>query len=312
MTRTLADLPEHLQGLQAFVCTPFTDADELDLLRFRENLSDVVHGYGSKPAGCFVACGTGELWALNAAEHRALVRAAVAAVDGSTPVVAGVGYGTKLAVELARAAEAEGADGILVFPPYLVAGPQAGLYQHLREVALAVEIGVIVYHRDNAVLSLESFRRLLELPNVIGVKDGYGDLRLLSEMQAAVDRPFVFGNGMPVAETYAPVYGRFGVRSYSPGIIDFLPELAWVYDRMLECGDTAGVNLLLEEFYRPLAALRSQTSGLGISLVKAGLRLRGRPAGRVRSPLIEATSAQFAELERLIERGLQLSIQSGG
>ena len=64
---------------------------------------------------------------------------------------------------------------------------------------------------------MDTFRRLLALPNAIGAKDGYSDLRLLSEMQAAVARPFIIGNSMPVTETYAPLYARMNVRSYSPG-----------------------------------------------------------------------------------------------
>ncbi len=309
MTRDLAGLPAQLQGLQAFVCTPFGDDGELDLPRFREHLREMVRESGDVPAGCFVACGTGELWSLDMAEHQSLVQAAVEEIDGATPVVAGIGHGTRQAVAMAHAAELAGADAILVFPPYLITGPQEGLYAHLRAIARAVNIGVLVYHRDNAVLSLETFQRLLDFPNVIGLKDGYGDLRLLSDMQTVVQRPFVFGNGMPVAESYAPVYLRSGVRSYSPGIVDFLPELAWAYDRLLVAGDSAGVNLVLEEFFRPLIALRSQTPGLGVALVKAGLRLRGRPAGRVRAPLIEATATQTGVLDGLIRHGLRLALQ---
>jgi 5-dehydro-4-deoxyglucarate dehydratase len=293
--------------MQAFVCTPFTADDEIDLPRFRAHLRALFVDVPRRPAGCFVCCGTGELWSLDATEHRALVRAAVEEVGGLAPVIAGVGYGTRLAIALARAAEDEGADGILVFPPYLIASPQSGLYRHYHALASAVGIGVLVYHRDNAVFAVETIRRLAALPNLIGLKDGHGDLELLTQIRDAVDRPFVLGNGMPVAESYAPAYARIGVRSYSPGIIDFLPEVSWAFDQLLERGDEARVERLLEGFYRPLAALRSQTPGLGVALVKAGLKVRGAPAGGVRAPLVDATAAQVAELERLIEQGLALA-----
>lgn len=307
MKRTVSELPPLLTGLQAFVCTPFTANNEIDLPRFREHLDYLAHGSSSPPKGIFVACGTGEFWSLDVAEHQALIQVAVDAVGRDVPIIAGVGYGTKFAVALARSAQAAGADGILVFPPYLISGPQAGLVEHFRAVISAVEIGVMVYHRDNAVLSIDTFRELAKLPNLIGVKDGFGDLQVLREMQAAIDRPFVFGNGMPVAETYTPTYARIGVWSYSPGIVDFLPELSWAFDRRLQAGDEAGVERLLDGFYRPLATLRAQTPGLGISLVKTGMALRGHAAGGVRAPLVDTTPEQASALAELIERGLALA-----
>ena len=79
------------------------------------------------------------------------------------PVLAGAGYSAPLAIEFARAAEAAGADGVLVLPPYLVVPEQKGLYRHYRAIADAVGIGLILYHRDNAVFTPETVARLAEL-----------------------------------------------------------------------------------------------------------------------------------------------------
>jgi 5-dehydro-4-deoxyglucarate dehydratase len=109
-------LIDSLNGLLGFPVTPFRDSGELDLPRFEEHLTEILD---AEPAALFVACGTGEFASLTLAEHRELVRAAVAHVGGAVPVLAGVGGGTRVAVEFTRSAEESGADGVLVLPPYL-------------------------------------------------------------------------------------------------------------------------------------------------------------------------------------------------
>jgi 5-dehydro-4-deoxyglucarate dehydratase len=78
------------------------------------------------------------------------------------PVVAGVGYGTALAIEFARRAERAGADGILILPQYLIQAEQEGLYRHVVAVCRAVGLGAVVYHRDNCLFELDTMRRLAD------------------------------------------------------------------------------------------------------------------------------------------------------
>src|SRR5215208_2081955 len=116
------ELASPLQGLLSFPVTPFTRANEIDLPRFREHIQYMV---GHHPAGLFVCGGTGEFYSLNLAEYQALVRAAVEEAGGRLPIVAGVGYGTRLALDFVKAAEDAGADGLMVMPPYLLQAEQA-------------------------------------------------------------------------------------------------------------------------------------------------------------------------------------------
>ncbi len=76
------------------------------------------------------------------------------------PVLAGTGYGTAIAREIAIAAEKAGADGLLLLPPYLMHSEQEGLAAHVEAVCAAVKIGVIVYNRDNAILQPDTLARL--------------------------------------------------------------------------------------------------------------------------------------------------------
>ena len=134
-------------GLLSFPVTPFDASNKFDAARYRSNLDWLC---SHEVAGLFAAGGTGEFFSLTPAEVVDVVATAVQQTAGRVPVLAGVGYGTAMATELASAAERAGADGILLLPPYLVFSEQAGLAAHVEAVCKATRLGVIVYNRDNA------------------------------------------------------------------------------------------------------------------------------------------------------------------
>ncbi|MEU2788988.1 5-dehydro-4-deoxyglucarate dehydratase [Streptomyces sp. NPDC007100] len=302
-------LAERLDGLLFFPVTAYGPDGALDPAAFRTH---VRGGVEAGAAAVFACCGTGEFHALTPEEFRDCVAAAVLEAGGRVPVLAGVGYGTALATRFARLAEEAGADGLLAMPPYLVTAGQAGLLRHYGELAAATALPVIVYQRDNAVFTPDTVVALARIPNVIGLKDGLGDLDLLQRIVSAVrtgaeGREFLYFNGLPTAELTAPAYRGLGVRRYSSAVFAFAPEIATAFHRALSDGDDATVTRLLDGFYRPLVELRNQGSGYAVSLVKAGVRLRGTEVGGVRAPLSEPAPEHVEALAALIERGLALA-----
>jgi 5-dehydro-4-deoxyglucarate dehydratase len=295
---TYRELAGRLEGLLAFPVTPFTPGDEIDVPRFREHVEWQLF---FNPAAVFVCGGAGEFWSLSAREYALLVRAGVEQTQGRMPVIAGTGYGMPLAGEFARAAEEAGADGLLVMPPYLLTPEPAGLEAHYRALAGATRLGLILYQRDNAILSPVSLARLAELPNVVGLKDGLGQMeRLLRQRQALGDR-LCFMNGMPTAEMSAPAFAGLGIRSYSSSVYNFVPALACEFYRALCANDAPTMTRLIEGFYRPFVELRDKARGYTVSLLKAGLDLIGRPAGPVRPPLVNPPEEHRAALRRILE-----------
>ncbi|WP_049573330.1 5-dehydro-4-deoxyglucarate dehydratase [Streptomyces sp. SBT349] len=293
--------PAHpLSGLLGFPVTPFRQDGELDLPRFERHLTEMLD---ARPTALFVACGTGEFASLTLAEHRALVRAAVTHLGDEVPVYAGVGGGTRVAIEFAREAEAGGADGILVLPPYLQEGPPAGLVAHYRQIAAATDLALVPYQRANAVFTPEAVGELAGLDQVVAFKDGHGDIELLQRIRTATGGELPLLNGMPTAETYARAYAAVGARAYSSATLAFAPAIARAFYDAFERGDDAAQQVLLREFYVPLTRLRRTTRGYAVSLVKAGLDVQGRSAGPVRPPLVDPSPEHRAELAALIERG---------
>ncbi|MFF8385289.1 5-dehydro-4-deoxyglucarate dehydratase [Streptomyces kanasensis] len=299
-------LAGRLDGLLFFPVTAFGPDGALDLDVFRAH---VRAGVEAGAGAVFACCGTGEFHALTPEEFRACVTAAVEETAGRVPVVAGTGYGTALAVRYARIAEEAGADGLLAMPPYLVVADQAGLLRHYTALAAATALDVIVYQRDNAVLTPQTAVALARVDGIIGLKDGHGDLDLMQRVVSAVRAEgldLLYFNGLPTAELTGPAYRGIGVTLYSSAVFCFAPDIALAFHRALDTGDDATVHRLVDGFYRPLVELRAQGRGYAVSLVKAAVRLGGLEVGGVRPPLSDPAPAHVEELARIVARGRDL------
>ncbi|WP_329429954.1 5-dehydro-4-deoxyglucarate dehydratase [Streptosporangium sp. NBC_01495] len=293
-----------LDGVLFFPVTPFGPDGEPNLPALAEH---VGNGVTAGAGAVFAACGTGEFNALDPAEYGRIVRESVNAAGGRVPVVAGTGGALPLAREFAAQATAQGAAGLLLLPPYLVDAPPAGLVVYVRQVAASTDLPIIVYQRGNARFTPGSVAELAAVPNVVGFKDGLGDLDLLQRIILAVDRPgFTFFNGMPTAEMTVLSYRALGVDLYSSAVFCFAPEIALAFHKAVTARDDTLVTDLLREFYGPLVELRDLVPGYAVSLVKAGVRLRGLDAGPVRPPLVDAAPEHVALLEKLIGTGLRI------
>lgn len=298
MTSTLAELRSHLaEGVLAFPATPFAADLTLDEATLAAHVDDLA---AAKPIALVPAGGAGELFSLSVTEHATVVATTARHAHG-IPVVAGVGGSVAIATEMARAAERAGAAAILLLPPYLITPDQAGLRAYVEHVARAASIGVIVYSRDNGIFTPDSVKRLADsCPNLIGLKDGTGDFEALGVMQRDLRDRLVFINGVPTAEILARQCFAIGIRAYSSAVFSFLPAAALAFYRAIRDNDQATSTRLMNEFYLPLVQLRSRRRGYAVAIIKAGLRIVGRPAGPVRPPLVDLDQAEQLELARLI------------
>ncbi|WP_225827424.1 5-dehydro-4-deoxyglucarate dehydratase [Streptomyces naphthomycinicus] len=297
---TPAELGRHIgSGLLSFPVTHFRAEDHaFDEDAYRAHIA-YLGAY--EVAGLFAAGGTGEFFSLTLPEVERVVAAAADAAPEGTPVLAPAGYGTATAVELAEAAERVGADGILLFPPYLTEASQDGLAAHVEAVCRATSLGVIVYSRANAVYHADTVARLAErCPNLIGFKDGTGDLDAMTRLYASVGDRLTYVGGLPTAETYALPYLELGVTTYSSALFNFVPAFALAFYGAVRERRHADVLRMLNEFVLPYTEIRDRKSGYAVSIVKAGLTATGRPAGPVRPPLTDLEPAELDALAALV------------
>ncbi|PRB68098.1 5-dehydro-4-deoxyglucarate dehydratase [Arthrobacter sp. MYb213] len=298
---TPVELADKLKdGLLSFPVTAFDQNLEVDEAAYRSHLAwqssfDV--------AGLFAAGGTGEGFALTAEEAAKVVCMAVEEAGSRVPVLASAGGSTKQAIQNAGDAEAAGAEGILLLPPYLTECDQDGLYEHVSQVCASTKTGVIVYNRANAIYSAETVARLAEChENFIGFKDALGDIEHLTKVYAKNgDRLFYLG-GLPTAETFALPLLQLGMSTYSSAMYNFVPEFALDFYKDVRAQDRVAVNEKLNRFVLPYLDIRDRVKGYGVSIVKGGLKAIGRDSGSVRPPLQDLTDKDLADLSALIQQ----------
>ena len=154
------------------------------------------------------------------------------------------------------------------------------------------------------LLEVQFIRRLAdECENLIGLKDGTGQLHELNDTIKTIGDRLVYIGGVPTAEIIAEAYMSIGVNTYSSAVFNFVPELANKFYENLRAGNQEVVANILKQFFIPFVRLRNRSKGYAVSLIKAGATLIGKGAGEVRSPLTMPTSQETIELQKIIDAG---------
>lgn len=250
----------------------------------------------------FAAGGTGEFFSLTAHDYSEVVRTAVNTCRGGVPIVAGAGGPTRQAIAFAQEAERLGAQGVLLLPHYLTEAGQEGLAAHVEAVCRSVKFGVIIYNRGACRLTAPTLVQLAEkCPNLIGFKDGIGEIELMVSIRRKLGDRFAYLGGLPTAEVYAAAYKALGVPVYSSAVFNFIPKTAMAFYHAVAKGDEATMNGLLDKFFLPYLEIRNRRPGYAVSIVKAGAKIVGHDAGPVRPPLVDLTGEENEKLAALIK-----------
>ncbi len=189
-----------------------------------------------------------------------------------------------MAAEMARAAEKNGAAGLLLLPHYLTETGTEGVCRHVEAVCAATSLGVIVYNRNVCRLNADALERLAgKCPNLIGFKDGAGEIENMVSIRHRRGDRFAYLGGLPTAEVYAQAYKAMGVDVYSSAVFNFIPRTALTFYKAVAENDRETTARLLSEFFLPYIAIRNRVAGYAVSIVKAGASIVGRYAGGVRA-----------------------------
>ena len=287
-------------GLLSFPLTDFDAQGDFNPQGYAERL-EWLAPYGA--SALFAAGGTGEFFSLTADEYPGIIKTAVQTCKGKVPIIAGAGGSTRFAIQCAQEAERQGAHGILLLPHYLTEAGQEGLIAHVEAVCKSVKFGVIVYNRNVCKLTPASLRILADrCPNLIGFKDGVGDIETMSSIYMAMGDRFAYLGGLPTAEVYAAAYKALGTPVYSSAVFNFIPNTAMEFYHAVAADDMATQHRLLREFFMPYLALRNRVPGYAVSIVKAGAKLVGHDAGPVRAPLTDLKADEMAQRDALIRK----------
>ena len=285
-------------GLLSFPITDFDAAGDFCAATYVKRLEWLMP-YGATVL--FAAGGTGEFFSLTAQDYRAVIRTAVTTCRDGVPIIAGAGGPTRQAIAFAQEAERLGAQGILLLPHYLTEAGQEGLAAHVEAVCRSVKLGVIIYNRGACRLQADTLVKLAErCPNLIGFKDGIGEIELMVTIRRKLGDRFAYLGGLPTAEVYAAAYKALGVPVYSSAVFNFIPKTAMEFYHAVATDDHATMGRLLDTFFLPYLEILNRKPGYAVSIIKAGARIVGRDAGPVRPPLVDLSAEESARLAALI------------
>ena len=286
-------------GLLSFPLTDFDANGDFNARGYAKRL-EWLAPYGA--TALFAAGGTGEFFSLTAGEYPGIIKTAVDTCRGKVPIIAGAGGPTRFAIECAQAAEKAGAHGVLLLPHYLTEAGQEGLAAHVEAICQSVKFGVIVYNRGVSRLLPGTLAKLAErCPNLVGFKDGIGDIELMVSIYQKMGDRFAYLGGLPTAEVYAAAYKAMGTPVYSSAVFNFIPKTAVQFYEAVRDDDMATQHRLLKDFFMPYLELRNLTPGYAVSIVKAGAKIVGHDAGPVRAPLTDLKPAEMEKLKALID-----------
>jgi 5-dehydro-4-deoxyglucarate dehydratase len=260
---TPQDLKQILSsGLLSF---PLTDFDEQGDFRPRPT-SSAWNGWPLWRQRLFAAGGTGEFFSLVPGEYSDIIRTAVDTCRGKVPIIAGAGGSTRAAIAYAQEAERLGARHP-ADAHYLTEASQDGIAAHVEAVCKSVNFGVIIYNRAVCKLNAETLQRLADrCPNLIGFKDGIGEIEPMVHIRRKLGDRFTYLGGLPTAEVYAAAYKALGCRC-SSAVFNFIPKTAVEFYQAIAKEDHDTVGKLIDDFFllpghpQPLAGCRLHRQG---------------------------------------------------
>jgi 4-hydroxy-tetrahydrodipicolinate synthase len=284
------------QVLVALV-TPMNSDGEVDWAS-TEKLIDYIISNGAD--GVVVTGTTGETSTLTDAEKLKLVTVAKSVSGGRAKIITGGGSNeTAHAIQLYKASEAAGADGVMIVTPYYNKPSQAGVLTHFRLIADATDLPVILYDipgRAGIPISYDTFHRAAKHPNIVAVKDAKGDLAQASRIMNETDLIYFSGDDSNVLPHLS--IGATGLIGVTANVAPA------AYRELVDATNRNDFNhaLTVHNTLEPLQrALMTHVPGtVATKYALHGLGIIDSP--RVRLPLVGPEDAEAARIEDDIDK----------
>jgi 4-hydroxy-tetrahydrodipicolinate synthase len=272
--------------------TPFDAADTIDL----KSLAALCERQVAAKAPAIVVCETaGEAPTLSPAEQELVIRTAVDAVRGRARVIAGaMSNATGRAVELARRAEAAGADAIMSVVPAYNKPTQEGMLAHFRAVAASTGLPVILHDvpsRTLRPLADETLLRLLESRQFVGLRDASGDIARPARLSRLLPAGFRLLSGDDASAFGTIAGGGDGAISE---VSNIAPDLCRTIFSQVRQGRLQTARYLHSRLAPLIACLARESP----AALKYALSLLGLTSPATRLPNVPLDEAARAEVRR--------------
>jgi len=285
---------KELRGICVALCTPFTeDGEKVDETALKNHIDSMLE------AGVhiiLVCGGTGEFAYLRPDERRRITEIASKHINGRAAfMVQTSAINTSDAIEYARHAEGEGADCLLILPPYFEGPDMEGVYYHYEKISEAINIPIMVYNipvHSGIDITPPFFKRLMEIDNIKYIKDSTGDIIRIQELLTTGGH--VFNGGDPIA--------FFSLLAGCPGCVwgapNAMPREAVELYNHVTSGELDEAKRLWERMFPANLFFWTHVYN---AAVKAATNLSGRKVGPCRRPVLPLTETEMAELKKALE-----------
>lgn len=260
-----------------------------------EQLASYIEFQISNGTDAIISCGTtGESSTMTDEEHIEVMKFTIEKVNHRIPVICGTGSNdTAYAVNLSKTAEALGADGLLLVTPYYNKTSQRGLVKHFKAIADAVKIPCIVYNvpsRTGVNISLDTYKELAEIENIVATKEASGNISAVAKIIAECgDKLDVYsGNDDQIVPIMS--LGGKGVISVLSNV---LPKETHMITEYCLKNDFVSASKLQIEYLDLINKLFIDVNPIP---VKEALNILGMNAGECRMPLCSMTDANVETL----------------
>lgn len=283
-------------GLGTAMVTPFRRDGSLDEAALRK----LVRRQIDQGIDFLVPCGTtGESPTLSREEHLRVVQITIEESGRKIPVLAGAGgNNTHEVIEVARACEKLGADGILSVTPYYNKATQEGLYQHYKAIAESIRIPIILYSvqgRTGVNIEPATVARLAGIKGIIGIKEASGNITQIAEIIQRVREDFIVLSGDDAMTLPVIALGGRGVVSVASNQI---PAAMTELTRLANSGDFVGARKAQRQWL-PLMQINFVESNP--IPVKWGMSVMGLLEPVYRLPMVEPQPASKQKIEQVLE-----------
>jgi 4-hydroxy-tetrahydrodipicolinate synthase len=278
------------RGTYTVMITPFDAKGGLDLKATADfvdwQVREGIHGL--VPLGS-----TGEFLSLTDDERTAVAETVIKTAAGRVPVLVGTGAeNTDDVIRYSREAEALGADGVMIIPPFYSTPSEDELFEHYRRIGEAIGLPIMIYNNPNTAnvdLTPPIVARLSQINNVSYIKESTMDVtRIRDILEFCGDRMTVFGGIMGFESFLEGAQGWVAVAS------NVLPkQSAQIFSLWADNRDFDGAKAIYKQI---LPIIRLVGGTRYVSASKAALELMGRGVGKPRPPRLPLPAADMAEL----------------
>lgn len=271
----------NLSGIFPATVTAFDSDGEFDAAAMRRIIR---YQLGAGVHGLYVCGGTGEGLLLTTVEHRAVIETVVDEVAGAVPVVSHVGaFQTADTLARARDARAVGVDAVSALPPaYFYKPDDEGLLQHYSVLAEAASpLPLLIYNipqRTGVAMTPELYGRMLEIDNVVGMKDSTGDVYAIGQFISQQPEAVVLGGADSVllGTLLAGAQGGIGL-SYN-----LVPQQFVRLWDAVQAADMSAAAAVQEQINACIAAISTVEV---VAAAKQTMNWMGLPCGLPRTPI---------------------------